>query len=57
LTIGTGGSGHGFKFGPLLGEMIATVAEGNSHKWSARYRWRNIDASIKIQEEARFKGK
>ena len=57
LTIGSGGSGHGFKFGPLLGEMIATVAEGNSHEWSARYRWRNIDATIKIQEEARFKGK
>lgn len=57
LTIGSGGSGHGFKFGPLLGEMIAAVAEGNAHKWSTRYRWREIDDSIKIQEEARFKGK
>jgi glycine/D-amino acid oxidase-like deaminating enzyme len=55
LTIGSGGSGHGFKMGPVLGEMIAAVAEGETHKWSARYRWRHIDSNIKIQEEARFK--
>ena len=54
LTIGSGGSGHGFKMGPLLGEMIAAVAEGNTHIWSARYRWRNITADTKNKEEARF---
>ena len=57
LTIGSGGSGHGFKMGPVLGEMIAAVAEGGTHKWSSRYRWRHIDGKIKIQEEARFKEK
>ena len=54
LTVGFGGSGHGFKMAPLLGDMIATVAEGKNHKWSARYRWRHLDTSTTIQEEARF---
>ena len=54
LTVGSGGSGHGFKMGPLLGNMIATVAEGGNHKWSARYRWRHLDQASKIKEEARF---
>ena len=54
LTIGTGGSGHGFKMGPIIGDMIATVAEGRSHKWSARYRWRHITEKTINNEEARF---
>lgn len=54
LTVGSGGSGHGFKMAPLLGNMIATVAEGGNHKWSARYRWRHLDQASKIKEEARF---
>ena len=28
IVIGTGGSGHGFKFSPLLGEVLADLAEG-----------------------------
>ena len=55
LTIGTGGSGHAFKMGPVIGDMIATIAEGKDHKWSARYRWRHLDKSDKNKEEARFK--
>ncbi len=55
LTIGSGGSGHAFKMGPVLGDMIATAALGGNHKWSARYRWRHIDDKIKMQEEARCK--
>lgn len=55
LTVGSGGSGHGFKMGPILGDMIATVAEGGNHKWSARYRWRELDAATAQMEEARFK--
>ena len=54
LTIGSGGSGHGFKMGPIIGDMIATVAESRSHKWSARYRWRNISDKTVNKEEARF---
>ena len=55
LTIGSGGSGHAFKMGPVIGEMIAAVAEGHTHQWSTRYRWRPIDDKTKLQEEARCK--
>ena len=54
LTVGSGGSGHAFKMGPLLGEMIATVAQSDTHKWSARYRWRTYTETTSIKEEARF---
>jgi glycine/D-amino acid oxidase-like deaminating enzyme len=57
LTIGTGGSGHAFKMGPVIGDMIATVAEGKNHKWSARYRWRHLATNDINKEEARFKQK
>jgi sarcosine oxidase len=30
VVIGSGTSGHGFKFGPLLGEWLADLAEGGS---------------------------
>ncbi len=54
LTVGSGGSGHGFKMGPVVGEMIASVAEGKSHKWSDRYRWRSLSAETVQKEEARY---
>lgn len=54
LTIGSGGSGHGFKMGPVIGEMIAAVAEGKPHHWSSRYKWRYLDKQTTNQEEARF---
>lgn len=55
LTVGSGGSGHGFKMGPVVGEMIAKVAEGTEHEWSDRYQWRNLTASTLQKEEARAK--
>jgi sarcosine oxidase len=55
LTIGSGGSGHGFKMGPVIGAMIADVALGGSHKWSARYHWRMLANDTVPQEEARSK--
>jgi glycine/D-amino acid oxidase-like deaminating enzyme len=55
LTVASGGSGHAFKMGPVLGEMIADVAEGGRHKWSARYGWRELSAETLHKEEARFK--
>ena len=54
LTVGSGGSGHGFKMGPVVGEMIATVAEGGQHKWSDRYQWRELSKDTIQREEARF---
>lgn len=55
LTVAGGGSGHAFKMGPVLGEMIADVAEGGEHKWSDRYGWRVFTEETEQQEEARYK--
>ncbi|TNE59254.1 MAG: FAD-dependent oxidoreductase [Bacteroidetes bacterium] len=55
VTVAAGGSGHGFKMAPILGEMIAAVVTGGRHKWSARYGWRKLDTGTRQEEEARFK--
>ena len=54
LVLGSGGSGHGFKMGPVVGKMIADVAEGNQHQWSDRYKWRVLGKQTLQREEARF---
>lgn len=54
LTVGSGGSGHGFKMGPIIGDMIAAVAEGGMHQWSDRYRWRALSPETVGEEEARY---
>lgn len=56
LSVGSGGSGHGFKMGPVVGKMIADVAENKTHKWSDRYRWRELSRNTRQEEEARFGG-
>jgi glycine/D-amino acid oxidase-like deaminating enzyme len=40
LTIATGGSGHAFKFAPVLGEMISNIALGEPHPLAHKFRWR-----------------
>ena len=40
VAIATGGSGHAFKFAPVLGELIATIALGEPHPLAAKFRWR-----------------
>jgi len=40
LVIAAGGSGHGFKFAPLLGSIIADVVEGQSNRYAHRFKWR-----------------
>ncbi len=54
LAVSSGGSGHGMKMGPIIGEMTADIAEGKTHRFSARYRWRELDAHTIQAEEARF---
>jgi len=53
LSIGSGGSGHGFKMGPVVGKMIAAIAQRKTHKWSSRYNWRTLHPNTIAQEEAR----
>lgn len=43
LLVATGGSGHGFKFAPVLGPLIADVLERKNTPWAARFRWRKPD--------------
>jgi len=33
VVVGAGGSGHAFKFGPLLGEMLADLAQGRDPRF------------------------
>jgi glycine/D-amino acid oxidase-like deaminating enzyme len=54
LVVAAGGSGHGFKFAPLLGGLIADVLEGRDNPWAARFRWRTAGAAS--TEEARYTG-
>jgi len=40
VVVASGGSGHAFKFAPLLGELIADVVENEPNRWAERFRWR-----------------
>lgn len=40
LVVAAGGSGHGFKFAPMLGGIIADVTEGKENPYAFRFRWR-----------------
>lgn len=40
LVVATGGSGHAFKFAPVLGDLIATIALGEPHPLDHKFRWR-----------------
>jgi glycine/D-amino acid oxidase-like deaminating enzyme len=40
LAVATGGSGHAFKFAPVLGELIAKLALGEPHSLAHKFRWR-----------------
>jgi glycine/D-amino acid oxidase-like deaminating enzyme len=40
LVVATGDCGHGFKFAPVLGEIIADAVEGKSNPILEKFRWR-----------------
>jgi sarcosine oxidase / L-pipecolate oxidase len=40
LFVAAGDSGHGFKFAPVLGALIADVVERKSNPWRDRFKWR-----------------
>jgi len=56
LVVAAGGSGHGFKFAPILGGLVADALEGRENPWLPRFRWRRLDASASGEEAARFHG-
>jgi sarcosine oxidase / L-pipecolate oxidase len=55
LVVAAGGSGHGFKFAPVLGELIANATEGVDDPRLARFRWRPEERPIAAEEAARRK--
>jgi len=40
VTVACGGSGHAFKFAPVLGAIIADAVEGKTNPYSEKFRWR-----------------
>ena len=55
LTVATGGSGHGFKFAPVLGGLIADAVEGIPNLYLDRFTWRPVGNLS--TEDARYTGK
>jgi glycine/D-amino acid oxidase-like deaminating enzyme len=56
LTVAAGGSGHGFKFAPILGDVIADAVEGRRNPWLHRFRWRALRPETSGEEAARYHG-
>jgi glycine/D-amino acid oxidase-like deaminating enzyme len=54
LVVATGDCGHGFKFAPVLGEIIADAVEGRSHPLLEKFRWRPEVRAGGRKEAARF---
>jgi glycine/D-amino acid oxidase-like deaminating enzyme len=54
LVIAAGDNGHGFKFAPILGEIIADVVERKDNPLLQKFRWRpEVQAGVE-KEAARF---
>lgn len=54
LFIASGGSGHAFKFAPMLGDIIADVLQKKENPFAPRFAWR-ARSDTKL-EAARFSG-
>ena len=55
LVVATGDCGHGFKFAPILGEIIADAVEGKENPILQKFRWRPEVRPGTAKEAARFK--
>ena len=54
LVVAAGDSGHGFKFAPVLGEIVADAVERRPNRYGERFAWRERgDLSA---EDARYTG-
>jgi len=54
LIVATGDNGHGFKFAPVLGEIIADAVEEKSNPFLQKFRWRPEVRPGERKEAARF---
>jgi glycine/D-amino acid oxidase-like deaminating enzyme len=53
LIVAAGDSGHGFKFAPLLGAIIADAVEEKSNPLLQKFRWRPELRALRGEEAAR----
>ena len=53
LTVAAGDNGHGFKFAPIFGELVADAVEGRDNPWLEKFRWRAEVARGSHKEAAR----
>ena len=56
LVIAAGDCGHGFKFAPVLGKMIADAVEGKLNPILQKFRWRPEMVAGSGTDVARSKG-
>ena len=56
LVVATGGSGHAFKFAPILGALIADAVEGGPNPALVKFRWRQGVRPERGEEAARNRG-
>lgn len=57
LIVAAGDSGHGFKFAPVLGEIIADAVEQKNNPLLAKFRWRPEVHAGTASDAARSKAK
>jgi glycine/D-amino acid oxidase-like deaminating enzyme len=57
LVVAAGDSGHGFKFAPVLGEIIADAVEGRDNPLLEKFRWRPEVRAGTGTDAARFQPK
>ncbi len=55
LVVAGGGSGHAFKFGPLLGDWVADTVEGKPNPDLDKFRWRDLPPNTPGEEASRFR--
>lgn len=52
VTVASGGSGHGFKFGPVLGGLIADAVEGKPPRFGQKFSWARFAGTAATGTEA-----
>lgn len=56
LTVAAGGSGHAFKFAPVLGGIIADAVDARPNEWLHRFAWRDLTPQTEGTEASRWHG-
>jgi glycine/D-amino acid oxidase-like deaminating enzyme len=49
LVVATGGSGHAFKFAPVLGPLVADAVEGDTSRFTEPFRWRPFRGAVRTE--------